>query len=250
MHNKAKHNRAMHKTHRTGRPTLRFGRLCWRRYALGEILRILTIVLLIAVSGCVPTKKPDIDYSASNSRYNELVKKIEVSATQDDFIEIREIYVQTEYYKPYLGPERKLVDAILEGINNQEWSSCIESAQKVFSYNYISLGAHYGAMVCSFESGDDQRGKYHKYVLNNLLDAIWSTGDGKTIETAFYCTSTPELQAFLLLQGLETIDQALLHNSGKSYDLMGVKNPESGKEHRIYFDITAQWALGFKGLDL
>ena len=32
MYNKAKHNRAMQKTHCTGQPTLRFGCLCWRRY--------------------------------------------------------------------------------------------------------------------------------------------------------------------------------------------------------------------------
>jgi len=33
MHNNAKHNRPMQKAHWAGRPTLRFGRLCWRRYA-------------------------------------------------------------------------------------------------------------------------------------------------------------------------------------------------------------------------
>ena len=45
--NKAKHNRAMQTTHCTGRPTLRFGRLCWRRYKYKEgSMKIFTVVLL------------------------------------------------------------------------------------------------------------------------------------------------------------------------------------------------------------
>lgn len=32
LHNKAKRNLEIQKEHCTGRPTQRFGRLCWRRY--------------------------------------------------------------------------------------------------------------------------------------------------------------------------------------------------------------------------
>lgn len=167
------------------------------------------------------------------------------AASVEDFEELRETYVLTSLYNPYFGPERSLSQAMFDGMTEENWAVCLESSNKILDANYISLNAHYGAMVCSIESGDKDGGIYHKYVLEGLLDAIWATGDGKSTETAFFCTSTSELQAFIQLHALQTESQALVHSEGKSFDVMEVKDPESEEAFTWYFDISAQWALGF-----
>ena len=228
-------------------------RLLLRRYTLRRVMRFFYIFLTILVSACSTTQQNEstakIDYEKYDTRYNDLISIVKDIASQEQFMELREAYVFTSHYKPYLSPERALSSVMFEALNNKNWNECLEKSNEILDFNYISLSAHYGAMACSFESGESKQGDYHKYVLNNLLDAIWATGDGKSIETAFYCTSTPELQSFIQLHGLETIDQALIHHEGKAYDLMGVKDPKEDKEFKWYFDITSQWALGFKGLE-
>jgi Domain of unknown function (DUF4919) len=215
-------------------------------------MRILLIFSIILISSCSVTQQnkavSQIDHEKYNARYDELVSVVKQAASQEQFMELRKTYVLTSHYKPYLSPERSLSQAMFDALNNEEWNTCLDKSREILDFNYISLSAHYGAMACGFESGNETQGDYHKYVLNNLLDAIWATGDGKTTKTAFYCTSTPELQAFIQLHGLETINQALIHHEGKAYDLMGVKDPKEGKEFKWYFDISSQWALGFKGL--
>ncbi|MEH6556992.1 MAG: DUF4919 domain-containing protein [Oceanicoccus sp.] len=216
-------------------------------------MRILLAFVVFWISACSVTQQnnaaPQIYHDKYNARYNELVSVVRETASQEEFVELRKIYVYTSHYKPYLSPERSLSQLMFEALNNEEWDICLEKSSEILDFNYISLSAHYGAMACSFESDNKTQADYHKYVLNNLLDAIWSTGDGKSTETAFYCTSTPELQAFIQLHGLETIDQALIHHEGKAYDLMGVKDPKEDEEFKWYFDISSQWALGFKGLE-
>lgn len=189
-----------------------------------------------------------IDHTQYDTRYNELVGTVKQAASVEDFEELREVYVFTSHYNPYFGPERTLSEAMFDAMAKEDWAACLSSSNKILDGNYISLNAHYGAMVCSFESSDKDAGDYHQYVLEGLLDAIWSTGDGKSTETAFFCTSTPELQAFIQLHGLQTESQALVHAEGKSFDMMDVKDPDSGKAFTWYFDISAQWALGFNDL--
>ncbi len=85
-------------------------------------------------------------------------------------------------------------------------------------------------------------------MLNGLVDSIGHSGDGRSPTTAFVTISTPELRAFLRLTGLEVKKQSLVHEADKAFDLMGVRDPETGEEFELYFDITTQMTKGFKGL--
>ena len=215
-------------------------------------MRYLLIISVILISACSSIQgnitDSKNDHEKYNSRYDELIHIVKQSASQEQFMELRKVYVLTSHYNPYLGPERSFTQDMFQSLSNEDWEACLDKSNEILKFNYISLDAHYGAMVCSFESGNKNQGDYHEYVLNNLLDAIWATGDGKTIGSAFYCTSTTELHAFIQLHGLEAVDQALIHHEGSAYDLMGVKDPKDGNEFKWYFDISTQWALGFKGL--
>ncbi len=216
-------------------------------------MKVLIFVSAILLSACATKPGREIpgapDNSAANALYEELVESIKTRDNPADFAEIRRIYIHTDKYKPYFGPEMSLSKTMFNALQAENWDQCIESSEQILNDNFISLNAHYGAMVCFYKSEKADKGEKHRSILDGLLDAIRVSGDGRSAQTAFYSTSTAELRAFLQLQGLEIVDQALVHDQGRAFDLMGVRDPQSGEEFSLYFDITAQWARGFKGLE-
>lgn len=215
-------------------------------------MRLLILCAAIVLAGCSATPQSggvrqysQADYDA---QYTALIATVKGQATPDQFVELRHVYVHTSYYQPYQFRERSLSQAMFDTAGRGSWEDCVARAEEILAFNYISLTAHYGAMNCSFEAGRDTQGDYHRYVLDNLLEAIWATGDGQSIETAFFSTNTQELYAFINLHGLEAVNQSLVHHEGKSYDRMAVRDRNTGKEYDWYFDISAQWAAGIKGL--
>lgn len=214
-----------------------------------RFLILCATMLLAACSATAPSGDvqpyTQADYDA---QYAALVDTVKDRASPDQFVELRHVYVHTSHYQPYQFRERSLSQAMFETAGRGDWRGCVDRAEEILAFNYISLTAHYGAMNCNFEAGHDTQGDYHRYVLDNLLEAIWATGDGQSLETAFFSTNTQELYAFINLHGLEAVDQSLVHHQGKSYDLMGVRDRNTGKEYEWYFDISAQWAAGIKSL--
>lgn len=216
---------------------------------------MLLVCGLLLLNGCsqlsapAPATKVDpallAQYEAANQRYFDLVAEIEQLPDPARLKRLREHYVTTSFYQPYFMVERTLSSTMFEAIANKDWQHCLQQTDRLLRHNYISLNAHYGAMVCQFESGQQEKGEYHQEVLDSLMTAIWESGDGKSPETAFFCTSTTELYAFVQLHGFDVKGQGLIWHNEKPYDRMTIHNPRDGQEFAWYFDISAQMAKGF-----
>ena len=201
----------------------------------------------------VQSKHKDLSGSEQTAkfdrRYNELIENVKEGATLEQFEELRQTYVHTSYYQPYLSAERGLTETMFAAMEGNDTGTCLEDAQKILAENYISLNAHFAALVCNTESGAEKQGDFHRYVLDGLLEAIWASGDGQSTENAFFCTSTTELYAFLNLTGYKASGQALVNSKDGIFDVMTVTELDSGKEVQLYFDVGAMWARGFRDLD-
>lgn len=216
---------------------------------------MLLVCVLLLSNGCsqlpvqAPAAKADpatlAQYEVANQRYVDLVAEVEQKPDPTRLKTLREHYVTTSFYQPYVMTERTLSSSMFEAIANKDWPGCLQQAERLLRHNYISLNAHYGAMVCQFESGQPEKGEYHQEVLDSLMAAIWESGDGKSPETAFFCTSTTELYAFVQLHGFDVKGQGLIWHNEKPYDRMTIHNPRDGHEFDWYFDISAQMAKGF-----
>lgn len=216
---------------------------------------MLWLGLLLLINGC--SQLPDqtsaaeadpaalAQHEVANQRYFDLVAEIEQRPDPARLKTLREHYVTTSFYQPYFMAERTLSSSMFEAIANKDWPDCLQQADRLLRHNYISLNAHYGAMVCQFESGQPEKGEYHQEVLDSLMAAIWESGDGKSPETAFFCTSTTELYAFVQLHGFDVKGQGLIWHNEKPYDRMIIHNPRDGHEFDWFFDISAQMAKGF-----
>lgn len=216
-------------------------------------MRVPVLLLPLLLTACASTAQPvpntgfesaELSNAAENTTYEQLVAKVKRSASLEEFKALRKAYVKTDLYHPYSGRERALSNAMWEVADHSDWQACIDKANEVLAINYIDLSAHVGITFCAKEAGRQELSEYHQYVLDGLVDAIWATGDGRSEETAFFCTSVTELRDFIRLHGLEVVSQSLLEGEAGAFDLMTVKDPETEEEFDWYFDITAQLARG------
>ncbi|WP_020208517.1 DUF4919 domain-containing protein [Gilvimarinus chinensis] len=207
-------------------------------------------VALVLVAACSHTQTDDKATNLpADVTYHQLVDSVSSHTTLPDLISLREIYVQTSYYQPYSGPELVLSQVMFEALGAEDWKSCQRHAQTILDSNFISLPAHYAAMVCEEMLGNTDTSSFHQVLLDGLVEAIWSSGNGTSEEEAFFCTSTPELQAFIQIQGLEITGQALSEGEdGRAFDIMDIKEPLTERAFTWYFDITTQWQKGLKNL--
>ncbi|MBF0597879.1 DUF4919 domain-containing protein [Faecalibacter rhinopitheci] len=92
------------------------------------------------------------------------------------------------------------------------------------------------AIIYSFEEDTPMVKKiiniYHK-----LLDALFLTGDGKSMETAIDVISARHEYSILNALRLNSTQQSLLHENNRSYDLLETEN-EHGEKLNLYFDVT------------
>lgn len=209
-------------------------------------LTILCIMALLVYSDSqIDQNETEVkDFTEANARYAELVEKLKADVTSVDFDELRRVYVRTEYYAPYATTERKDTANMNEGMNEEDWEKCLEYATRILSYSYISLDAHYGAMICSRNNNDTTTGNFHESVLDGLIESIWTSGDGKSPETAFFCTSLQERWAFLGMYGLVYNVKELEVHDGLYYDVVHVTNPADSSQFKLYFDVTTPLRRG------
>jgi len=180
------------------------------------------------------------DAAKAEAEYVALLVKVQMDPLPADVKRLRELYVRTARYQPY-GADHFSPDTMFEDIDAERWEQCRASAAKVLERNYVDMNAHFGLMVCNREDGRRTEAEHHEAVLRGVIEAILASGDGESMKTAFVTYYTPEIHAFLGVNGLQTISQALSEVEGRWFDIMTVKDRETGKQRGLYFDITWQW---------
>jgi hypothetical protein len=187
-------------------------------------------------------KQHILDYAKSDADYYALVAKFEREEAQaSDFDDILRIYPLTKKYSPYGNVEQAQKLVAFASIEEQNWEACLQSTELILEQNYTSITGHYGAMICYFESGQQENGEYHNVILDGFMDAIWRSGDGSTPATAFYITSTNDLYAFVQLNGMIAIGQSLVYFEQRPMNAIKVEDPQTKQESIWYFDVTAQF---------
>ncbi|MFN2378465.1 MAG: hypothetical protein ABR538_18190 [Candidatus Binatia bacterium] len=181
--------------------------------------------------------------TAGDAEYAVLVERVAITPRQEDLRALREAYVRTSRYTPYDGREEAEADLVFDALDDGDLERCRLEAFRLLDHNYTSLYGHFGAMVCNRKDGRTAEADFHEDVAGGLLDVIRATGDGKSHATAFSAISTAEIRAFLTLQGLEVLDQNLSQNGDRWFDIMSVRDPATGKEFPLYFDITLPWSV-------
>ena len=206
------------------------------------MLRWLSICLLFLSSILCAKELPDKQYLA-------LVAEVKASPDSADYQNLRELFIQSTMYKPYSGPESELTQSLTSVMESEDWSVCVEQAETILEHNYTSLNAHYSAMACYKELKHTKKENYHKTILNNLLDVIASSGDGKSKQSAYKTISTAELRAFVQLLGYDIVNRSVEEDAADKFDVIQIRERSTGRTAKIYFNITDQWKKGTRNFE-
>ena len=202
-------------------------------------MRLLTIFLVCLLSACssVLLMQEEINdkYLEAEARYTALVQAIKVQATLPAITELRQVTVLTDGFRENTVTEQIDNQALFEAMEVDNWTDCLHRANEALASHYASLNSHYAAMVCSLESGETIQSQYHESVLNLLLESVWSTGDGESIDTAFQVMNTVERNAFIEFHGLEFIKHSLTRRDGQDYDVVTIYDAKKDDTFEWYF---------------
>jgi|TARA_B100000795_G_scaffold12641_1_gene8801 hypothetical protein len=198
-------------------------------------IHIVVVIVIFFISSCSSSQV----YDLYDARYNELLENIKLEPNLAAIKELRHVYVSTQRYKKNINAEIPS-NPPFEDFLHKDLKLSLLKAYEVLDKNYTSLNGHYLAMATSFELGEKEQSKYHQLLLNILLEAIWASGDGSSISTAFFSTSTSEIDSFVELHGFRLISHTLIQIDDESYDQVRIKDLKTGQLFDWYFDISAQ----------
>ena len=191
-----------------------------------------------SVSPQAPSKKADAEHGQQT--YAAIVERIKARSYPEDFTLLRMQYTKTDLYQPFDTGERDQTRQLFEALDGSDLKRCVALADTILGRNFTSIAAHMGAAICHGRLGEEDLQQMHAGIYDGLINSIASTGSGSSPKTAFMVINTDEIYSFLQAQDLEVVNQALVHADGKEYDLMTVKDPRTGRQYGVYFDISTE----------
>jgi hypothetical protein len=168
--------------------------------------------------------------------YADLLERVKKQDSTVDFKELRTAYTETKEYSPY-GGDSESRKAMFAALKAEEYEKALTESEKILAANYLDINAHFVAYAANNHLERSEKSGYHKYVFENLLKSISNSGDGKTMETAFFVISTDEEYALFNFMGLRPTGQALIADKGHHYDKMTATDPKTNENSTYYFNI-------------
>lgn len=204
------------------------------------MMRIILVIAVFIISACStpPQTIQTSDIKASHiddAEINSLVAKINNEPTLNAIMQLRQLIAIRDKEVTNSFAEQDLHQALLTAIDASAWSSCLETLERALTLNYASIYSHYAGMVCHLESGQDIQSHYHQTVMNQSLEAIWQTGDGTSLDSAFRVINDVDKDAFIEFHGLEVIKLNIHHHDGQDFDIVTLYDAQKDESFEWYF---------------
>lgn len=217
--------------------------------AIHNLRKILLAPLLLSFSvlfsACgtqAPQPEPGKTYPlVYASEYRRLLAQAQQLSFTLDFDELRHAFTESSEYNPHGGGKLAGLAEAYGSVEKAEFGECLKHVDRVLSENYMSLEAHMIGVLCSGQQADFSREDRHRYMVEGLMESIESSGDGKSESSAYRTISTSELRGFVRLKGLQVLDQSIVYDDLGIYDKMQVRDPESGDEYPLFFNVSQQF---------
>lgn len=190
--------------------------------------------------------KKNLSNSVSDKSYNDLVTKAIDNPQNAPFGDIRISYSESSIYSPYSQLEE--IQEMGKLLNANKNDQVIKLTQKYIQTYFAELDFHYYAMVAYKNLNNENGFNWHRFVLNQLVNSILKSGDGKSTKTAFVVIAVREEYSFMGLLGIDHSGQHLVNEKGHSYDMFDVKKNENYNENKVYFNIDIPLAALSKSL--
>ena len=151
--------------------------------------------------------------------------------------ERRLAYAASKDYNPYDGQVadlRKRASALLQ---KSEYIDALDAAERGLARDRFNLQLLLVKAAALRAMGDTAKADEIRQQWTSLMDSILTSGDGRSFATAFRVITVDEEYSVLQVMRIASAKQSLVEHDGSSFDVLTVKDPGSGKESDLYFNI-------------
>lgn len=146
-------------------------------------------------------------------------------------------YANSAEYNPYDTTNRDFQKRAAALLEKSDFAGAIAECQQGLATAKFDINLRIILAAAYRDSGDLPNADKTRQEWMSLVDSILNSGDGRAFATAFKVIAVDEEYAVLRVLGLRVMDQALVNHEGSQFDQLHVKEPKSGKELVLYFNI-------------
>ncbi len=223
-------------------PAVVNGADCTRGRGVASVLA--AAMLWIAAAGQA-SAQPSAPPPDAPTAFEALLARVKASDPTVDFAELRRLYAESPAYTPLRdADEPRLREVMSRGADRMT----LDVARAILERNYLNVDAHLAAAVACEALADMDCRRHHEYVARGILDSIGRSGDGRTLDTAWVVISVPEEYAVAAVLGVRVIGQEVVRRDSRYYDRLTVRDPDSGTDRELFFDIDLIYAATQRSL--
>jgi hypothetical protein len=173
------------------------------------------------------------EYRAKYQQLVEQAKKgepvdfVELIATASDW--------ETSSKTIIKAPER---DEMVAAFKAKKFKKAVELAEAVLNYEYTNRSLHRATAKAYRELKNPEQADFHTKIGEQILNALLSTGDGQTAETAYCVQGINEEYVIMSHFGYKVSSQAFVSSTNSNYDVLSGTHEKTGKRVDLYFDIS------------
>ncbi len=146
-------------------------------------------------------------------------------------------------YNPYDTKNREFQKSAGELLDQGKFAEAISAAQKGLAVAKYDIDLLIILATAHRESGDIPNADKTREQWMSLVDSILTSGTGRDFANAFQVISVAEEYAVMRILRLPAGSQALVEHEGSEFDVVTIKNPQTGQELVLYFnvDLPKKW---------
>jgi hypothetical protein len=175
--------------------------------------------------------------------YGKILARVQAGDQKVDFRRLRMTYMDSwqRHQKVDTTAAKK---QMMTDLFAKNFDAAIRNANAVLDHDFVDIQAQYTAYLAHRELKHHQQAEFHEFVMKGLLKSIVASGKGSSKDSPFIVIAPDEEQMLLLFLGLQAINQNVEIGDGHTFDVVQVKDQETGKNVTVYFnlDIPAKYA--------
>src|SRR5262245_15628328 len=194
-------------------------------------------------SAAVPLTAPQ-STTPDASAYALLVDRLKAGDRTVDLTELRMAFTHTPAYR---GMMMAFYQPLWRTLTAGDFEGAIRVAEDVLRRNYAEPNAHMVAARAHRELGHGEQAEFHQFVVDGLMRAITSKGDGNTAESAYQVIDISEEYALFRFMNVSMRSQSIvgLPVSGRPIvDRVIVVDDRTNEERVILFSVDNPTTIG------
>lgn len=212
---------------------------------------IFTLLIVLITTNAYSQKISNLDYDdikkeTSNKKsinyYPLLLERLmtyDTTLTTDEYSYLYYGFTLKDNYSPYGTPKGQ--DEFLEIYYAEDYKTAIPLGKKILEENPINIKIIFKMLVCYYALEQLDTARLYGIQYYGFLNAIYNSGDGKSIETAWVVISVPDEYEILADMELENTGQALVYGDQGACDRISIDEKNQKYDpliKKVFFNVS------------